>query len=74
MGEVDEIGDGIAVISGLRGALAYELVEFTKNGVRGIALNFNADSVGDIIIMGEYHRIFAKATWCAARGALLRCL
>ena len=56
VGEVDEIGDGIAVVSGLRGALAGELVEFTKNGVLGIALNLNADSVG-IIIMGEYQDI-----------------
>jgi len=56
VGEVEEIGDGIAVVSGLRGALAGELVEFTKNGVLGIALNLNADSVG-IIIMGEYQSI-----------------
>ena len=56
VGEVTEIGDGIALVSGLRGALAGELVEFTKNGVFGIALNLNADSVG-IIIMGEYQTI-----------------
>lgn len=56
VGEVAEIGDGIALVSGLRGALAGELVEFTKNGVLGIALNLNADSVG-IIIMGEYQDI-----------------
>jgi len=56
VGEVAEIGDGIAVVSGLRGALAGELLEFTKNGILGIALNLNADSVG-IIIMGEYQDI-----------------
>ena len=56
VGEVVEIGDGIALVSGLRGAMAGELLEFTKNGILGIALNLNADSVG-IIIMGEYQDI-----------------
>jgi len=36
--------------------MAGELVEFTKNGVLGIALNLEADRVG-IIIMGEYTSI-----------------
>ncbi len=56
VGEVVEVGDGIAVVSGLRGALAGELVEFAKTGVLGIALNLNPDSVG-VIIMGEYQSI-----------------
>ena len=38
VGEVIEIGDGIALVSGLESAMAGELVEFTKNGVPGIAL------------------------------------
>ena len=53
VGEVVEVGDGIAIISGLQGVMASELVEFTKTGVLGIAQNLNDDSVG-IIIMGEY--------------------
>lgn len=53
VGEVVEIGDGIARVSGLEGAMAGELLEFTKNGVLGIALNLDEDSVG-VIIMGEY--------------------
>ena len=53
VGEVIEVGDGIALVSGLRGAMAGELLEFTKTGTLGMALNLNADNVG-IIIMGEY--------------------
>ncbi len=56
VGEVVEVGDGIALVSGLKGAMAGELLEFTKNGVLGIALNLNPDSVG-IIIMGDYATI-----------------
>ncbi len=56
VGEVIEVGDGIALVSGLRSAMAGELLEFTKNGVLGIALNLNPDNVG-IIIMGDYATI-----------------
>lgn len=56
VGEVTEIGDGIALVSGLANVMAGELVEFTKNGVLGIALNLRSDFVG-IIIMGEYQTI-----------------
>ena len=53
VGEVMEIGDGIARVSGLQNAMAGELLEFTKSGTLGIALNLEEDSVG-IIIMGEF--------------------
>ncbi len=56
VGEVIEIGDGIALASGLTNVMAGELVEFTKNGVLGIALNLTDENVG-IIIMGEYQTI-----------------
>jgi F-type H+-transporting ATPase subunit alpha len=56
VGEVLEVGDGIALVSGLTNVMAGELVEFTKNGVLGIALNLSAENVG-IIIMGEYQTI-----------------
>ncbi len=56
VGEVIEIGDGIALVSGLQAAMAGELVEFTKSGVLGIALNLTQNNVG-IIIMGEYSGI-----------------
>ena len=56
VGEVVEVGDGIALISGLQSAMAGELVEFTKNGTLGIVLNLTQENVG-IIIMGEYSNI-----------------
>ena len=56
VGEVIEVGDGIALVSGLQSAMAGELVEFTKNGMLGIALNSEADNVG-VIIMGDYANI-----------------
>ncbi len=51
VGSVQEVGDGIARISGLANAAASELVEFA-NGTLGIVLNLETDNVG-VIIMGE---------------------
>lgn len=56
VGEVTEVGDGIAIVDGLHGAMASELVEFTKSGTLGMCLNLNEDSVG-VIIMGEFTSI-----------------
>ena len=42
VGEVIEVGDGIALVSGLTNVMSGELVEFTKTGVLGIALNLTA--------------------------------
>jgi F-type H+-transporting ATPase subunit alpha len=56
VGEVFEIGDGIALASGLTNVMAGELVEFPKTGTLGIALNLTAEDIG-IIIMGEYQHI-----------------
>jgi F-type H+-transporting ATPase subunit alpha len=55
VGTVEEVGDGIAQVSGLTGVMANELVEF-ENGVLGIALNLEDDTVG-VIIMGQYTNI-----------------
>ncbi len=52
IGTVIEAGDGIARVSGLSNVGYHELVQF-ENGVMGIALNLEKDSVG-VIIMGEY--------------------
>ncbi len=52
IGEVIEIGDGIARVSGLAEVRSQELVEF-DNGTLGIAFNLEEDEVG-VIIMGEY--------------------
>jgi F-type H+-transporting ATPase subunit alpha len=56
VGEVIEVGDGIALISGLEGAMAGELLEFTKTGVLGLVLNLTEENVG-VMIMGEYQGI-----------------
>ncbi len=56
VGEVIEVGDGIALISGLRGAMSSELVEFTKNGIFGIVLNLTETNVG-VVVMGDYTTI-----------------
>jgi F-type H+-transporting ATPase subunit alpha len=54
-GVITDIGDGIAHVYGLAGVKAGEIVEF-ENGVKGIALNLEQDSVG-IIIMGAFDEI-----------------
>ena len=53
VGTVVEVGDGIARAHGLTNVMLSELVEFTKTGAVGLALNLAEDSVG-IIIMGDY--------------------
>lgn len=50
VGTVLSVGDGIARVHGLRNVMASELVEF-ENGVQGLALNLEEDSVG-VVIMG----------------------
>ena len=55
VGEVIEVGDGIARAGGLAAARSMELVRF-DNGVTGLAFNLEADHVG-IIIMGDYTEI-----------------
>ena len=55
VGQVVEVGDGIAQIYGLEGALASELLEF-PNGVRGMALNLEEETVG-AVILGDYTKI-----------------
>jgi len=52
VGQVIEVGDGIARVYGLSGVMAGEMVEF-PNGVFGLAFNLEENSVG-VIILGEY--------------------
>ena len=52
VGEVLEVGDGIARVSGLTNVQSNELVEFA-NGALGIAFNLEEERVG-VIILGEY--------------------
>src|SRR5215211_7192331 len=49
VGTVVEVGDGIAQIYGLEGALASELLEF-PGGVMGMALNLQEEMVGAVIL------------------------
>jgi F-type H+-transporting ATPase subunit alpha len=51
VGQVLSVGDGIARIYGLDKVEAGEMVEF-QNGVKGMALNLEADNVG-VVIFGE---------------------
>ena len=53
IGQVLEVGDGIARVYGLAGVMSGELVEFTRTGVRGLAFNLEETSVG-VIILGDY--------------------
>jgi F-type H+-transporting ATPase subunit alpha len=55
VGTVVEVGDGIARIHGLAGAKYNELLEF-PNGIIGLALNLEEDSIG-AIILGDYSEI-----------------
>src|ERR671929_83539 len=55
VGTVVEVGDGIAQVYGLEGALASELLEF-PNGVMGMALNLQEETVG-AVILGDYQSI-----------------
>ena len=55
VGYVEEIGDGIARLSGLDNIRFSELVRFS-NGTPGIVFNLEKDNVG-IIILGEYDDI-----------------
>jgi F-type H+-transporting ATPase subunit alpha len=48
-GKVLQIGDGIARVSGIRGAAAGEVVEFL-DGTKGIALNLGKEYVGVVLI------------------------
>ena len=68
VGTVVEVGDGIATIYGLAGALASELIEF-PDGVMGMALNLEEETVG-AVILGDYAdaRAIASARPCRRRA------
>ena len=52
VGTVIEVGDGIARIYGLHGAMAGELLEF-QSGVMGQVFNLEEDSIG-AVVFGDY--------------------
>jgi len=55
VGSVIYVGDGIARVYGLQGAMAGELLEFT-GGTFGMVLNLEEDNVG-AVLFGEYSHI-----------------
>ena len=67
VGQVLEVGDGIARVYGLSGLMSGEMVSF-ENGVKGIALNLEESSVG-VMVLGDYTRIEEGDT-VTATGAL----
>ena len=55
VGTVLNVGDGIAKISGLTEVAASEMLQF-ENGVMGVALNLEENTVG-AIIFGEFEKV-----------------
>ena len=51
VGEVLEVGDGVARVSGLENVMSSELVELPNN-IFGMALNLETDNVG-IVLFGD---------------------
>ena len=68
VGRVLEVGDGIARVYGLAGAMSGEMVEF-PNGVRGQVFNLEENSVG-VIILGD-HLSIREGDEVRTTGALL---
>src|SRR2546426_723443 len=54
VGSVLQVGDSIAKVYGLDGAMAGELLEF-PGGLKGIALNLEEDNVGAVILGSDEH-------------------
>jgi len=55
VGTIEEVGDGIARVSGLPGASVNELLEF-EGGMLGLALNLDEDTIG-AVVLGEVNHI-----------------
>jgi len=60
VGQVVEVGDGIARVAGLPDVMANEIVEF-ENGVSGLAFNLEEDNVG-VIVLGPAEEIEERMT------------
>src|SRR6516225_300497 len=69
VGRVLEVGDGIARVYGLSGAMANEMLDFKRTGVQGLVFNLEENSVG-VIILGEYLEI-AEGDEVTTTGQLL---
>jgi F-type H+-transporting ATPase subunit alpha len=51
VGRISEVGDGIARVTGLADAAVNELLEF-ENGILGLALNLDEESIGAVVLGG----------------------
>jgi len=69
VGQVLEVGDGIARCYGLSGVMAGELVDFPEADVKGLAFNLEESSVS-IIILGDYLKV-REGMEVRTTGALL---
>jgi len=56
IGKVIEVGDGVALISGLDEAMAAEMIEIGDDLIQGVILNLNEDNVG-AVILGDIRKI-----------------
>jgi F-type H+-transporting ATPase subunit alpha len=56
VGQVLEVGDGIARCYGLSQVMAGELVDFPEAGVKGLAFNLEESSVA-VIVLGDYLKV-----------------
>ena len=54
VGQVIQVGDGIARVHGLSDAMSQELIEF-PGGVMGIVLNLEEDNVGCVLLGSDRH-------------------
>ncbi|MDQ6973046.1 MAG: F0F1 ATP synthase subunit alpha [Mariprofundaceae bacterium] len=63
VGTLVSVGDGVAIVHGLSGAMAGEMLEFPQ-GTSGMVLNLEEDSVG-VVIFGEYTHL--------GEGDLVKC-
>jgi len=52
VGVVEKVGDGIATVTGMRGAMAGELVEL-PDGVTGMVQNLRPEEIGIVLMGGE---------------------
>ncbi|OGE09137.1 F0F1 ATP synthase subunit alpha [Candidatus Curtissbacteria bacterium RIFCSPLOWO2_01_FULL_42_26] len=69
VGEIVEIGDGVATISGLSDVSAAEIVSFPHN-IYGLALNLEEDNVG-VIIFGDWTKL-KEGDRCQTTGKILQ--
>ena len=70
VGQVLEVGDGIARVYGLSDVMAGEMLDFPKAKVKGLAFNLEENSVG-VIILGEYREI-SEGDEVRSTGTLLQ--